>query len=648
MSPPTPLGSQPAKAPGRVFTLPVIHGSDDSNRLDVVQYWRSNLTDDSAANPSYGARVLCQLFRQDKIWLHLLYSNLGKKIQPNAAHGAIWVINTQDGTTEVISLPDGGVISQDSFGTTAAPTFEVFGDHLFLASTDAVRRYNLKTKVWDVLPLTFQGPTHIHLINDRLYVTTSDSILELTDNQTEARIVASRRRRPPVGLLDKVDASNLPPLFPGPGGSLRAFIAGRLYTWSGTVWSETFALHLGSVPSVVESGVCFTLHPAFHNGSVLFLGNSFDAPECVVSPIAPVFDLGLGVGRPVPTWSIPSNLNMADYAASGHGSNFLFYTDTAEPPKATGFSTPLNFAGAPEAPSPSLPVSNFTNRRPRILLFDRQFSSPFSIGLKFDQSKGRIPNPAKDTGENLFKPWLLTTPSGLVIGDWATDDLWFLPWAVLDTELNRRRIGPQAEKLALEANRLSIQKRLLSAFDRNGNGVFEPAEREAMISDPGFLWLNWQAIDTNNNGVIDPIEIKFFDADGDGKASDREVDAIQLAETFLADDLMTEFDRNKDGHLDAAEILELAAWRASNQSPPPPAFSIVARFKPFDRNRDDQLDRAELKEMLTVETLGRLRPTQSDAENRASYKSVMADIWAHAGKSTQAAIPVTKPVLKVE
>ena len=186
------------------------------------------------------------------------------------------------------------------------------------------------------------------------------------------------------------------------------------------------------------------------------------------------------------------------------------------------------------------------------------------------------------------------------------DGFWFVPKQQLDAAINPRLTALRTAKAAIEGPIQERQKQLLATYDRNRNGVLDPDEKQTMIFDSKYLRQNWPAIDANNNRLIDLTELSFFDVDGDGVATDKEMDAIDKMLEIEVDELFKEFDKNKDGGLNDDEMRSLAKWIKANSTERGGTFADFGVPLQFDVNENGRLERSELKELLSSRLFGRL------------------------------------------
>lgn len=116
--------------------------------------------------------------------------------------------------------------------------------------------------------------------------------------------------------------------------------------------------------------------------------------------------------------------------------------------------------------------------------------------------------------------------------------------------------------------------RTLAKYDKNGNGVIDGEEKDAIRRDYA----------ANPNG-----ELKRFDTDGDGKLSDEEMAAIKPGsgskKKQAVKDTLAKYDKNGNGVIDGDEVEALRKDYAANPK---------GDLKVFDTNSDGKLDDKEI------------------------------------------------------
>lgn len=178
---------------------------------------------------------------------------------------------------EVENLPP-GQWHDDPFAPTYR-TFDVCSNFIFTCSKNRVQRYEPSRKTWEDLAIPIDGLARITAIEGRLFVTTSNSILEASLDGRTSRILASTRRKPPVTILDGLDDFNtrrirsgqsMAPVFPGPEKSIISLVSGSLYQLSdaSTDW-RSFG---------TPSGITCAESYVFEEGTLLFIVH--DANAC--------------------------------------------------------------------------------------------------------------------------------------------------------------------------------------------------------------------------------------------------------------------------------------------------------------------------------------------------------------------------------
>ena len=275
-------------------------------------------------------------------------------------------------------------------------------------------------------------------------------------------------------------------------------------------------------------------------------------------------------------WTTNGDLNLTGATAAIDGTNILFYVEnTTNPPRWQTASETHNNDG----------------RDGTLVFCAREFATPILIPIRFAKTVGRVPIGSIGTPEwYRGRTWMLPTPAGLAIGHSLMDGFWFVPRPQLDAAINPRLAALRTAKAAIEGPIQERQKQLLAAYDKNRNGVLDPDEKQTMIFDSKYLRQNWPAIDANKNRLIDLSELDFFDADGNGLASDKEMEAIDKMLEIEVDDLFKEFDKNKDGGLSDDEMRALAKWIKANSTERGGTFADFGVPPQSDVNENGRLE----------------------------------------------------------
>lgn len=151
------------------------------------------------------------------------------------------IVSVEPETLRVQSylLPAGGnameVRNPDLF-----PSFAVWRGHLYLQLGDRLQRVKLNSFAWQALPVSAPERAVLSVVHDRLYLSGPDSILELNEDASGTRLLASTRRVPAETPLDTLGSLTSPPVFPGPQGLVRVLVGARVFEYDPRTraWSE--------------------------------------------------------------------------------------------------------------------------------------------------------------------------------------------------------------------------------------------------------------------------------------------------------------------------------------------------------------------------------------------------------------------------
>jgi ankyrin repeat protein len=194
------------------------------------------------------------LSREGWLWLSVNIGNFGPPYDHKDDQRFVIRVNPRNFEYQMIPIPRDRVPSRDGV--------EVSGGFLYTANPDHVSRYSIVTKTWETLdvptPAKNTGnkwePPYIALrrVGEKLIIATDESIMHLAPDGKSVEILASRRRNPPVNILDAVPSyrasRNLRSAFAvGPNNSLRVVVGTNLYAFDAASkeWSLTTPLPMG-------------------------------------------------------------------------------------------------------------------------------------------------------------------------------------------------------------------------------------------------------------------------------------------------------------------------------------------------------------------------------------------------------------------
>jgi hypothetical protein len=293
-------------------------------------------------------------------------------------------------------------------------------EDLLFSHGGQIRKYDFKTAQWKALPISDGSDYALFVVNDRLYAANPATVIEITEDGTATRLLASARRQPPASALDG-QPTGRSMLFEGPGHSLRITTRNKIYTWAGADWHEDPAelpnpfqaeLYMGGV--LIRDGA---------SSSLCLLTTESAAPEVCIANNArpgnanPANPSQRGGGyvsgapstsiRPPsaqawvpstqPLWEMPPGSNFATLPAAMGQSNLYLYVDHSEIQQIVDKDHLI--VGEK--------VIAKDGYHAVLLCFTRGLPSPQKVFLKFDAVAG--PPPAKPM-------WMLCSPKFLFFG----------------------------------------------------------------------------------------------------------------------------------------------------------------------------------------------------------------------------------------
>jgi hypothetical protein len=257
VSPPAmkPTGVPPTTNPTLVSTRPTAHQESpavvtsaanptpQTNRVEVTRYWEPPLPKTVQIESTYSvgtvgapSSVISFCYREGYLWAEVEHE--WGHIHPRY----FFRVNLKTFESEAIAVDTNRYHPQEvDVFTGLSRTFEVDSNHLYISSSDGIKKYSLASKKWEDLPVPVDGYARIIAFNGRIFLSSATAIVEMTADGSTSRALASTRRVPPMTVLDKMDnyfVNALPngsyfksfaPLFPGPDGSVIAFVKGAFY-----------------------------------------------------------------------------------------------------------------------------------------------------------------------------------------------------------------------------------------------------------------------------------------------------------------------------------------------------------------------------------------------------------------------------------
>lgn len=225
---------------------------DPKNPLRVTRFWPMPVDDEDFANGYVETSIVQTCFRNGRLWMLV---RTGMPVR----RAVIFGVDPRTLETETIKVP----LDKIGLGT----GLEVLGDALYVSQPGKLSRYRMGSKAWEDLPLPLErlipklfgdqidmsaNIVRPAVANGRLIIATVETIMELGGNGGDVKVLASRRRRPALNMLDSLDAyyttvhyrNELASVFEGPNQSVRAVIQSKVYTHDQEKggWSESLTL----------------------------------------------------------------------------------------------------------------------------------------------------------------------------------------------------------------------------------------------------------------------------------------------------------------------------------------------------------------------------------------------------------------------
>lgn len=221
-----------------------------TNALAITRYWSgslpkslrlTNYPDDQSDGPGPGTILSC-CYREGYLWVEANFE--WGKVTPGAwtavRQQVLFRLDLKTFNSEVIGVP--------REWTDAIGLFEVFRDQLYLSTQRGLKRYSLKSKKWEDLPVPWDGHARIMAFNGRIFLSNASSLMELSPEGRSTTVLISTRRVPPQNVMDRLGdlfekADKFPqtldwtdnfgrtfsPVIPGRDGTIMSFVKGTCY-----------------------------------------------------------------------------------------------------------------------------------------------------------------------------------------------------------------------------------------------------------------------------------------------------------------------------------------------------------------------------------------------------------------------------------
>jgi len=207
------------------------------NAIKTVVEFTSWKLDLPPMDPDLRPVVRTSIYRHGKLWVQILCCKSG--VSRDNFRTVFASVDPQTGLCEVIPFPS-ELGSPDRF-------FEITADSLYAIQGNRLEQYPFQTKRWETVNIPMQGDVQILELKDRLYLATSDAILELAPDTQTIQILASLRRRPAINRMDELDGFGR--IFAGNDGKLVVSAQQSFFTYlpDSHKWKE--------VPGAMEDAV---------------------------------------------------------------------------------------------------------------------------------------------------------------------------------------------------------------------------------------------------------------------------------------------------------------------------------------------------------------------------------------------------------
>ena len=572
--------------------------------------------------------LLSARYRDGRLWCEIEFKSLDIYLRKAFVIG----IDPKNFSIVVVELPlhkttipASSGNSQDVYDVGAS--FEVLHNYLFYGAPEGLRRYSLDKKTWEDIG-TMQGG--LTVLDGRLFVVSDDRISEVAQDGRTQQILASTRRRPPLNILDSLEHLGAPALFHGPNGDVAAQVKDKVFVLNQDHknWSELSRLpeSPGTVPrSPVNEIVALSYRPIY-SGTNLALIPTDQSSIVMSTPLPSSLSRTSYTARQCqlenPIWSPPDYRGfIASRCFLPEQKAWLFFGDHRIDTNHEGLLVVRGRKAHEDFP--------------QLHVFQRDLGRIVSLPIHFDLGRTRPEDLALQKivhdYANDGKPALQTIPTedgfAALIPRFG---LWIIPWSDLNRTLTAALAEKRDEQRARSAAIQEQWAKLQQQYHLTQRETFRPEEKEAMIDDPAFLELELDKIDANHNGRLDAEELIYFDANQNKELDPKERSGIGIAQNLLAQVLLNEFDRHRDGKLQEAECLELwneTEFRGGRRLPP-----LIPSLRQFDKNGDGEITIVELEAFLKDHTMKSLMPNSVISPDQAArmMKGYVEGFWARA------------------
>ena len=430
---PSTAARTPAARPEPGFDFRNYHGGPPASGTDPATLPATNVLEVTrfcsfperlfSSNAPPALSIVSLAFREGRLWAEARLSRLhdatstGADTETFFNRSAIFSIDPESLRWEVFVLDrsTSPTFSPRTYTHMARGSFEIFNGALYITSTDVIKRYSLKDKSCEDLPIPVSGHARFSRVENRLLLSTDDSILEILPDGKSTRVLASRRRQPPLTSLDAAESYDCAPVLSGPQHSLIAFADGRFWqqTQNGNDW---IALNAPPVFADVrcaafDDGIIVTSGANGQERQMLALFTNSNSPELLL--VQP----GFWPGRPTttaprtapaqrPRWLLPEGVYALNYPTCLEGHSLWVLAGRLTGPHG-----------------PHTPSSQSADRRAVLFRLLPGASKPLAIHTLF-----HVPQ-LQSSGGFLFRDQVTfeSTPCGLVVAAGDLPGFWIIP-----------------------------------------------------------------------------------------------------------------------------------------------------------------------------------------------------------------------------
>ena len=390
------------------------------------------------ADPSRRPELQNLMVRNRKLWSLVCYLRPSETLALDSPPVAFVSADPDTGASEAIPFP----------GKLGRPDgFEVAGDSLYVSVQNHLERYRFRERTWDRIPVPMESGAQVFNLNGRLYLATSDSLLEVTPDSGAVQVLVSARRTPPANGMDSVWQSGSR-LYRRGETTLGVIITNHFFSFEteSRRWKE-YPFPAGRsrclfVPFFSDAGVQVLLTGGVKKRHVVGFWNDAAVTESLLEHNSqngpfpdPKLDQALGPSR----WDWPPGFELEASHILADG-------------KILWILNPRKVWTELFSNRNQEPVAFSDDRQATLFCFEPEFRQPLTVPVRFekdgqpvdpfDPRLGKFPFPGLwerlSHGENNVPYWL-DTPAGLLLSSPALGGHWLISKAALEARLREQR-----------------------------------------------------------------------------------------------------------------------------------------------------------------------------------------------------------------